>query len=88
MATPTYQQNKKSAKKYLSQFDHITLRMHKDSGLKEQIQVHAEMCGEPVNTYILRAIEARMHGQVAKALVLDGDSVSKIAGQLIEYSEK
>lgn len=53
---PTYEQNKKSAQKYLAKLDTITFRMPKESGLKEAIQSHAEGRGESVNAFILRAI--------------------------------
>ena len=53
---PTYEQNKKSAQKYLAKLDSITFRMSKDAGIKETIQSHAESKGESVNAFILRAI--------------------------------
>jgi hypothetical protein len=53
-----------------------------------QVRAAAEASGETLAGYVKTAIEARMHGQSGEALVFDGDSASKIAGQLIEYSEK
>lgn len=57
---PTYEQNKKSAKKYLATMDRITIRTAKDSGLKEAIQTHADLMGESVNAFIVRAITQTM----------------------------
>ncbi len=53
---PTYEQNKKSAEKYLATQDRITIRVSKESGLKEAIQTHAESKGESVQAFIIRAI--------------------------------
>lgn len=53
---PTYEQNKKSAEKYLATRDRITIRVSKESGLKETIQTHAESKGESVQAFIIRAI--------------------------------
>lgn len=53
---PTYEQNKKSAEKYLATQDRITIRVSKESGLKETIQTHAESKGESVQAFIIRAI--------------------------------
>ena len=53
---PTYEQNKKSAEKYLATQDRITIRVSKESGLKETIQTHAESMGESVQAFIIRAI--------------------------------
>lgn len=50
-------------------FDRITLRLPRDSDLKQRILQQAKLRGESVNTYIIRAIEARMHGHPLK---LDG----------------
>jgi len=57
---PTYEQNKKSAEKYLATMDRLTIRTPKESGLKESIQAHADSMGESVNTFILRAITQAM----------------------------
>lgn len=57
---PTYEQNKKSAEKYLATMDRITIRAPKESGLKEAIQAHADSMGESVNAFILRAITQAM----------------------------
>lgn len=53
---PTYEQNKKSAEKYLASQDRLTIRVSKESGLKEAIQAHAESRGESVQAFIIRAI--------------------------------
>lgn len=53
---PTYEQNKKSAEKYLAALDRITIRVSKESGLKQSIQEHAEETNESVNAFIIRAI--------------------------------
>lgn len=53
---PSYEQNKKSAEKYLATQDRITIRVSKESGLKETIQTHAESKGESVQAFIIRAI--------------------------------
>lgn len=52
----TYQQNKKSAEKYLAQQDRITIRVPKESGLKDKIQQHAAAQSESVQGFIIRAI--------------------------------
>ena len=57
---PTYEQNKKSAEKYLANMDRITIRVPKESGLKEAIQAHADLMGESVNSFIIRAITQAM----------------------------
>ena len=64
---PTYEQNKKSAQKYLAKLDSITIRMPKETGLKDAIQQHAESKGESVNAFILRAIEETMRRDKAAA---------------------
>lgn len=56
----TYDKNKKSAEKYLATMERITIRVSKESGLKEAIQSHAERRGESVNAFILRAVQETM----------------------------
>lgn len=51
-----YQQRKKANEKYLAAQDRITIRVSKESGLKETIQTHAESNGESVQAFIIRAI--------------------------------
>lgn len=58
---PTYEQNKKSAEKYLSRMDDIRIRMAKESGLKEAIQAHAASRAESVQAFILRAIRETIY---------------------------
>ena len=69
---PTYEQNKKSAEKYLSRMDDIRIRMPKESGLKEAIQAHAASNGESVQAFILRAIKTTMRNDACPH-TLDGD---------------
>lgn len=69
---PTYEQNKKSAEKYLSRMDDIRIRMSKESGLKEAIQAHAASRGESVQAFILRAIKSTMYTDTHPR-TLDGD---------------
>ena len=57
---PTYEQNQKSAEKYLANMDRITIRTTKDSALKEAVQAHADIMGESVNAFIIRAITQTM----------------------------
>ncbi|MBQ8616193.1 MAG: hypothetical protein IJ418_01920 [Clostridia bacterium] len=57
---PTYEQNKKSAEKYLATMDRITIRSPKESNLKRAIQEHADSMGESVNAFIIRAITQAM----------------------------
>lgn len=52
----SYERNKKYAEKYLAAHDRITIRVSKESGLKEIIQTHAESKGESVQAFIIRAI--------------------------------
>lgn len=51
-----YQQRKKANEKYLAAQDRLTIRVSKESGLKEAIQTHAESKGESVQAFIIRAI--------------------------------
>lgn len=53
---PSYEKNKKYAEKYLAEQDRITIRVSKESGLKEAIQTHAATKGESVQAFIIRAI--------------------------------
>lgn len=57
---PTYEQNKKSAEKYLATMDRLTIRTPKEDGLKAAIQAHAAITGESVNAFIVRAITQTM----------------------------
>ena len=58
---PTYDKNKQYAEKYLATMDRITIRVPKESGLKDAIQAHAQERGESVQGFILRAITQTMH---------------------------
>lgn len=69
---PTYDKNKQYAEKYLATMDRITIRMPKESGLKNAITAHAEERGESVQTFILRAITETMCRDAA-CFRLDGD---------------
>lgn len=53
---PSYERNKKYAEKYLAAHDRLTIRVSKESGLKDTIQTHAESNGESVQAFIIRAI--------------------------------
>lgn len=64
--TKHYEQRKKANEKYLATLDTITIRMPKESGLKEAIQAHAEACGESVNAFILRAVAEAMEREKSK----------------------
>ena len=64
---PTYEQNKKSAEKYLATMDRLTIRTPKESGLKAAIQAHAEITGESVQAFIIRAITQTMERDMAGA---------------------
>lgn len=64
----TYDKNKKSAEKYLATMERITIRVSKESGLKETIQVHAERRGESVNAFILRAVQETMERDAARKM--------------------
>lgn len=57
---PTYEQNKKSAEKYLATMDRLTIRTPKEDGLKAAIQAHVALTGESVNAFIVRAITQTM----------------------------
>ena len=56
-----YQERKKANEKYLATQDRITVRVPKESGLKEAIQAHAAQRGESVQAFILRAIRETMY---------------------------
>lgn len=71
---PTYEQNKKSAEKYLATMDRLTVRIPKESGLKAAIQAHANITGESVQAFIVRAITQTMERD------LDG-----VSPALLEY---
>lgn len=62
---PSYDYNKKYAKKYLSNLDSITTRLHK--GDKDKIKAHAESMGESLNGFINRAIAEAMERDKAGA---------------------
>lgn len=53
---PTYDKNKQYAEKYLANQDRITIRVPKESGLKDAITAHAKEKGESVQAFIIRAI--------------------------------
>lgn len=55
-----YEQRKAANERYLSKMDEIRIRMSKESGLKEAIQAHAEITGESVQAFIIRAITQTM----------------------------
>lgn len=69
---PTYDKNKQYAEKYLATMDRITIRVPKESGLKDAIQAHAQERGESVQGFILRAITQTMHRDMT-CPVFDGE---------------
>ncbi len=58
--TKGYEQRKQANEKYLSTQDRITIRVAKESGLKDAVQAHADSMGESVQAFIVRAIQAQM----------------------------
>ena len=60
---PTYEQNKKSAEKYLATQDRITIRVPKESGLKTAIEAHAAAQGDSVQGFIIRAVKAALEAE-------------------------
>ena len=69
---PTYDKNKQYAEKYLATLDRITIRVPKESGLKDAIQAHAQERVESVQAFILRAITQTMHRDMT-CPVFDGE---------------
>lgn len=61
-----YQERKKANEKYLATQDRITIRVSKESGLKDAIQAHADSRGESVQAFILRAIQETMYNDTHK----------------------
>ena len=55
-----YKAKKEINERYLATQDRITIRVSKESGLKEAIQAHAESKGESVQAFIIRAINEAM----------------------------
>lgn len=70
-----YQQRKKANEKYLATQDRITIRVSKESGIKEAIQAHADSRGESVQAFILRAINETMQRDSRPQQTLDGPTV-------------
>lgn len=58
--TKGYEQRKAANEKYLATQDRITIRVPKESGLKEAIQAHVDERGESVQAFIIRAIQTQM----------------------------
>lgn len=58
--TKHYQQRKESNEKYLAKQDTITIRVSKESGLKDTIQAHAKDGNESVQAFLIRAIMETM----------------------------
>lgn len=55
--TKGYQQRKASNERYLEKMDTITIRVPKESGLKERIRAHAEARGESIQSFLIRAAQ-------------------------------
>lgn len=69
-----YQQNKKSAEKYLATQDRLTIRVSKESGLKDAIQEHATRQNESVQAFIIRAIRETMERDASPQHLIDKPS--------------
>ncbi len=80
-----YQQKKKYNEKYLSRMDEIRIRMSKESGLKKNIQAHAERRGESVQAFILRAVQETMYNDTHPRML---DSDREIRQRIIEQYNK
>ena len=80
-----YQERKKANEKYLATQDRITIRVPKESGLKDTIQVHAEKRGESVQAFILRAIRETMYNDTHPRML---DSDREIRQRIIEQYNK
>ena len=55
--TKGYQQRKASNERYLEKMDTITIRVPKESELKERIRAHAEARGESIQSFLIRAAQ-------------------------------
>ena len=55
---PKTEAQKKSQKDYMSKFARIQVRVEPEK--YQQIQDHAESCGESVNAFVVRAIDETM----------------------------
>ena len=62
--SPTYEQNKDYAKRYLAKFDEVRVRI--PAGQKVVWQDVAAVAGESVNQYVIRAVEERMNREHQK----------------------
>ncbi len=80
-----YQQKKKYNEKYLATQDRITIRVSKESGLKDAIQAHADSRGESVQAFILRAIQETMYNDTHKHAF---DSSKETMRRMIEQYNK
>lgn len=58
--TKHYEQRKKANEKYLGTLDRITVRVPKEAGLKEMVQIAAQVNGVSVNAYIHMAIQRQL----------------------------
>lgn len=56
----SYEYNHKYAKKYLKKFDRIDLKV--PIGRRQIIKEHAAKCGESMNEFINRLIDAKIDG--------------------------
>lgn len=58
--TKHYEQRKKANEKYLAGMERITIRVPKEKGLKEMLQIAAQAKGISVNAYIHMAIQRQL----------------------------
>ena len=57
----------KAVTKYVKQnYDRITIRLTKDSGLKQQIDEHIAKTGESLNSFTVRAIKEALENDKKK----------------------
>lgn len=82
--TKGYEQRKNANERYLATQDAITIRVSKESGMKDAIRAHAESNGESVQAFILRAIQETMRNDKRKGIVLDGEGTQWVKDYLKE----
>jgi hypothetical protein len=68
---PTYAQNKKAIQNHQAKLDRLNVWMPKESGLKQEIQVHATSMGESMQQFILRAIMETMRRDQHPSSIMD-----------------
>lgn len=63
--TKHYEQRKAANERYLAKFEQIQIRV--EEGEKARIKAHAESIGEPMNKFVVRAINEAIERDIAKA---------------------